>query len=78
MDQVDILHVGKYMYCSEVSCCTITAHLRGLEVMVMGNSFLIDLATKHKSGELRCHATALIHYMDSIIPLLSKSKISSL
>ena len=39
LDQVDILHVGRYMYCSEVLCCTITAHLRDLEVKVMGDRF---------------------------------------
>ena len=36
MDQVDILHVGRCMYWSEVLCCTITTHLRDLEVKVMG------------------------------------------
>ena len=39
MDQVDILHVGRYMYWSEVLCCTIMAHLRDLEVKVMGHRF---------------------------------------
>ena len=32
MDQVDILHVGRYW--SEVLCCTITTHLDDLEVKV--------------------------------------------
>ena len=59
MGQVDTLHVGRYMYWSEVLCYTITAHLRDLEVKVMGHR-LIDLVTKHKSGELRRPATALI------------------
>ena len=35
------------------------ANLRDLEVKVMGH-ILIDLVAKHKSGELRCPATALI------------------
>ena len=59
MDQVHSLHVGRYMYWSEVLCCTITAHLRDLEVKVMSH-----LLTKHKSGELRCPATALISLRD--------------
>ena len=32
MDQVDTLHIGRYL--SEVLCCTITAHLGDLEVKV--------------------------------------------
>ena len=39
MDQVDTLHVGRYMYWSEVLCCTITAHLRDFEVKAMGHRF---------------------------------------
>ena len=58
MDQVHTLHVGRYW--SEALCCTITTHLSDLEINVMGHRFLIDLVAKHKSGELRCPATALI------------------
>ena len=43
MDQVDTLHVGRYMYWSEVLCCTITAHLRDFEVKAMGHRFLSHL-----------------------------------
>ena len=32
MDQVDTLHVGRYL--SEVLCCTISTHLGDLEVKV--------------------------------------------
>ena len=34
--------------------------LSDIEVNVFGHRFLIDLVAKHKSGELRCPATALI------------------
>ena len=55
MDPVDTLYVGRYW--SEVLCCTITPEWpRG-----QGHgSILIDLVAKHKSGVLRCPATALI------------------
>ena len=53
MDQVDTLHVARYMNWFEVLCCT---HLRDLEVKVMVH----DLVAKHKSGELRCPVTAHI------------------
>ena len=39
-----------------------TTHLNDLEVKVMGHRFLINLVAKHKSGELRCPATALINF----------------
>ena len=77
MDQVDTLHVGRYW--SEVLCCTITLELpRG-----QGHgSILIDLVAKHKSGELRCPATALIYYGNlicSIYPLIeTKSEVKFL
>ena len=74
MEQVDTLHVGRYW--SEILCCTITTHLGDLEVKVTdlvlsfglkdfisqghGSYISIDLVPKHKSGELRCPATALI------------------
>ena len=59
MGQVDTLYVGRYMYWSEVLCCTITAHLRDLEVKLMGQDFN-RFSDKAQVSELRCPATALI------------------
>ena len=67
MDQVHSLHVGRYMYWSEVLCCTVTAQLRDIEVKVMSH-----LLAKHKSGELRCPATALIMYFLKHIHVVDK------
>ena len=53
MDQVETLHVSGYW--SEILCCTITTQLSDLEVKV-----------KHKSGELRCPATALINHVAAV------------
>ena len=36
-------------------------HLSDIEVKVTDLDILIDLVAKHKSGELRCPATALIY-----------------
>ena len=46
MDQVDTLHVGRYMYWSEVLCCTITAHLRDFEVKAMGHTMVHRFSDK--------------------------------
>ena len=70
MDQVDTLHVGRYW--SEVLCCTIMTHPGDIEVKVEVKvtdlDILIDLVAKHKSGELRCPATALIICALIIVP----------
>ena len=42
-------------------------HLSDLEVKVMGHRWVTDVVAKHKSGELRCPATALIHSGNAII-----------
>ena len=69
MDQVDTLHVGGYW--SEVLCYTTMTHQGDIEVKVTDLDILIDLVAKHKSGELRCPATALIrlHVPHSTISL---------
>ena len=61
MDQVDTLHAGRYW--SKVLCCTIMTHPVDIEVKVTDLDILIDLVAKHKSGELCCPATALIHFL---------------
>ena len=38
-------------------------HLSDLEVKVMGHRWVTDVVAKHKSGELRCPATALICFV---------------
>ena len=60
MDKVDTLHVGRYMYCSdEVLCCTITAHLRDLEVKVMGHRF--SGKAQVRRAMLSCDSSYLIN-----------------
>ena len=41
-------------------------HLSDLEVKVMGHRWVTDVVAKHKSGELRCPATALIIVFQSL------------